>query len=540
VHPIGINNLINRVQSVGGYMLGDQNVLKMFSFWQKVDTTEYDNLINNNSESITAPKFDDGAQEIESGSVEAAYTGVMQQLYGGTDSNAKSTRELIDVYRSLMNNYEVDNAVQEIVSDAVVYEEGHNPVSIGLDQTGFSANIKDKILEEFNVILNSLNFQRKGADHFRRWYVDSRVFFHKIIDPKRPKDGILELRRLDPRNVQFIREIVTENEAGVKVVKGYKEYFIYDTANESYACGAQIFAPGTKIKIPYSAMVYAHSGLVDCCGKNIIGYLHRAIKPANQLKMLEDAMVIYRITRAPDRRIFYIDTGNMPSKKAAQHMQHIMNSMRNRVVYDAATGKIKNNQNNMALTEDYWLQRRDGKAVTEVDTLPGMTGMNEMDDILYFRKALYMALRVPLSRIPDEQTQSMFDAGTTISRDELQFDKFIASLQHKFEEIFLNPLKSNLLLKRIITDDEWKDEINNIKIVFHKDSYFAELKDVELDERRINILSLAEPYVGKYISHQTAMRKYLRMSDEDIETEQKLIKEELSNKIFNPPDEEEI
>jgi hypothetical protein len=230
----------------------------------------------------------------------------------------------------------------------------------------------------------------------------------------------------------------------------------------------------------------------------------------------------------------------MPSKKAAQHMQHIMNSMRNRVVYDAATGKIKNNQNNMALTEDYWLQRRDGKAVTEVDTLPGMTGMNEMDDILYFRKALYMALRVPLSRIPDEQTQSMFDAGTTISRDELQFDKFIASLQHKFEEIFLNPLKSNLLLKRIITDDEWKDEINNIKIVFHKDSYFAELKDVELDERRINILSLAEPYVGKYISHQTAMRKYLRMSDEDIETEQKLIKEELSNKIFNPPDEEEI
>ena len=521
-------------------MLEHQNVLKMFSFWQKVDTTEYDNLINDKSESITAPKFDDGAREIESNSVEASYTGVMQQLYGGNDANARSTRELIDVYRSLMTNYEVDNAVQEIVSDAVVYEDGHDSVSIGLDQTGFSTNIKDKILEEFNVVLNSLNFQRKGADHFRRWYVDSRIFFHKIIDPSRPKEGIRELRRLDPRNIQFIREVVTENENGVKIVKGYKEYFIYDTANESYSCGSQVFAPGTKIKIPYSAMVYAHSGLIGCDGKNIVGYLHRAVKPANQLKMLEDAMVIYRITRAPDRRIFYIDTGNMPSKKAAQHMQHIMNSMRNRVVYDANTGKIKNQQNNMALTEDYWLQRRDGKAVTEVDTLPGMTGMNEMDDILYFRKALYMALRVPLSRIPDEQTQSMFDAGTTISRDELQFDKFIASLQHKFEEVFLNPLKSNLLLKRIITDDEWNDEINNIKIVFHKDSYFAELKDVELEERRINTLALAEPYVGKYISHQTAMRKYLRMSDEDIETEQKLIKEELSNKIFNPPPEEEI
>ena len=301
----------------------------------------------------------------------------------------------------------------------------------------------------------------------------------------------------------------------------------------------QTFAPGTKIKIPKSAMVYAHSGLVDACGKNIIGYLHRAVKPSNQLKMLEDAMVIYRITRAPDRRVFYIDTGNMPSKKASQHMQHIMNSMRNRVVYDASTGKIKNQQNNMALTEDYWLQRRDGKAVTEVDTLPGMSGMSEMDDILYFRKALYMSLRVPLSRIPDLQQQAMFDGGTGITRDELEFNKFVVSLQHKFEEIFLNPLRSNLILKRIITEDEWDDEINNIKIVFHKDSYYAEIKDAEIDERRLNNLALAEPIIGRYISNQTAMRKYLHMSDEDIEIEQKMIKEEQSNKILNPPIEEE-
>lgn len=522
---------------LGGQML-DTNVLKMFKFWQKVDDTDYNNNINANLESISAPKFDDGAIEIDS-SESINYNGVMQQMGGITDPHARSTKELIDVYRNLMVNYEVDNAVQEIVSDAIVYERGHDAVSIGLDETNFSSNIKEKIIDEFNVVLNALDFQRKGSDHFKRWYVDSRVFFHKIVDPNNLSKGVIELRRLDPRNVQFVRELDTVVENGIKIVKGYKEYFIYDTANESYQCAGQTFAPHSKIKIPSSAMVYAHSGLVDCCGKNIIGYLHRAVKPANQLKMLEDAMVIYRITRAPDRRVFYIDTGNMPSKTATQHMQQIMNSMRNRVVYDASTGKIKNQQNNMALTEDYWLQRRDGKAVTEVETLPGMQGMSEMDDILYFRKALYMALRVPLSRIPDVQQQAMFDSGTTISRDELQFSDFIVDLQHKFEPIMLNPLRSNLIMKKIITEEEWDEQINNIKVLFHQNSYFTELKDIEIDERRLNALAAAEPIIGKYISHQTAMRKYLQMSDEDIEIEQKLIKEEQSNKILNPPIEEE-
>ncbi|CAL1776954.1 portal protein, partial [Acinetobacter phage vB_AbaM_PhT2-v2] len=259
---------------------------------------------------------------------------------------------------------------------------------------------------------------------------------------------------------------------------------------------------------------------------------------ANQLKLLEDAMMIYRLTRAPDRRVFYIDTGNMPARKAAQHMQHIMNSHRNRISYDASTGKIKNQANMMALTEDYWLQRRDGRAVTEVDTLPGMSGMNEMDDILYFRKALYMALRVPLSRIPDEQSQNVFDMSTAISRDELRFDKFIMELQHKFEEIFLNPLKSNLLLKRIISEDEWENEINNIKVVFHKNSYFTEMKEMEIMERRVNALNLVEPYVGKYISNQTAMKQFLHMTDEEIAAERKIIDKELKDKVYNPPDEE--
>ncbi|CAL1778150.1 portal protein, partial [Acinetobacter phage vB_AbaM_PhT2-v2] len=280
----------------------DVNDLKMFAFWQKVDTTEYDQIINDKAESITAPKFDDGATEIESS--DASYNGVFRQLYGNQDPNVTSTKELINTYRSMLNNYEVDNAVQEIVSDAIVYEDGYDVVSLDLEQTKFSPNIREKIFEEFSEILNMLNFQRKGSDHFRRWYVDSRIFYHKIINPARPKDGIIELRRLDPRQVQFIREIETVTEKGVKVVKGYKEYFIYDTQNDTYNCNGRQFAAGSKVRIPYSAMVYAHSGLVDCCGKNIIGYLHRAVKPANQLKLLEDAMMIYRLTRAPDRRVF--------------------------------------------------------------------------------------------------------------------------------------------------------------------------------------------------------------------------------------------
>lgn len=516
------------------------DVLKMFSFWHDTDQKTYKDNVSDNIQSITSPKLDDGAVEIEVNAGEAsAYSGITQRAYGLDVGNVNTTQDLINTYRGLVNNYEVDNAVQEIVSDAIVYEDGHDVVELEMDSTAFSQNIKDRINEEFNVVLNLFDFQRKGSDHFRRWYIDSRVFFHKIINPNRVSDGIQELRRLDPRNTEFLREVITDTEGGHKVVKGYRDYFVYNTANESYNASGQYFGPGTKIKIPRSAIVYAHSGLVDCSGKNIIGYLHRAVKPANQLKILEDALVIYRITRAPDRRVFYIDTGNMPSRKATQHMEHIMNSMRNRVVYDANTGKIKNQQHNMALTEDYWLQRRDGKAVTEVDTLPGMSNMSDMDDVRYFRKALYMALRVPLTRIPDEQNAGIqFDGGTTISRDELRFSKFIRDLQHKFENVLLDPLKTNLILKKIITEDEWNAEINNIKVVFRRDSYFTELKDAELMERRLNSLSLAEPIIGKYISHQTAMKKFLQMNDDEIAAERKLIDEEAKDPLFKPPEED--
>lgn len=521
-------------------MAGTNNILSIFAPWAKADEQEYKAQLNNDLESITSPKLDDGAHEIETSDRETHYNALMQTMFGNNEPLMKNTRELIDTYRNLMNNYEVDNAVANIVSDAIVYEDDHDVVSLNLDSTKFSQPVKDKILEEFTDVLNQLNFQRKGTDHFQRWYVDSRIFFHKIINPKKPRDGIQELRRLDPRQMQFVREVVTRMEQGVKIVEGYKEYFIYDTGNESYCADGRVYEAGTKIKIPRAAIVYAHSGLLSCCGKSIIGYLHRAIKPANQLKLMEDALVIYRITRAPDRRVFYIDTGNMPSRKAAAQMQHIMNTMKNRVVYDATTGKIKNQQHNMSMTEDYWLQRRDGKAVTEVDTMPGATGMSDMDDVRYFRQCLYRALRIPESRIPSEQNSGvMFDAGASISRDELNFAKWIRQLQNKFEEIFLDPLKTNIILKRIMTDEEWEDEINNIKVVFNRDSYFSEMKDAEIMERRINMLTMAEPFIGKYISHKTAMKDFLQMSDEEINQEAKQIELESKEARFQNPDEEQ-
>lgn len=516
------------------------DILKMFTPWAKRDELDYQDQLKNDLESVTSPKLDDGAREVETNENESAYNALIQQMFGSNETGVKDKVELINTYRNLMTNYEVENAVDEIISDSVVYEDNHDVVSLDLDATNFSARVKDMMLEEFNTVLNTLSFERKGQDHFKRWYVDSRIFFHKIVDINNLKDGIKEMRRLDPRNMEYIREVVTKDENGAKVVVGYREFFIYDTANESYYDGMRTYSAGTKIKIPRSAVTYAHSGLVSPCGQNIVGYLHRAVKPANQLKLLEDAMVIYRITRAPDRRVFYIDTGNMPSRKAAQHMQHIMNTMKNRIVYDASTGKIKNQQHNMSMTEDYWLQRRDGKAVTEVDTLPGASGMNEMDDVRWFRTALYMALRVPLSRQPNDQQGGVnFDAGTNITRDELQFAKFIRTLQHRFETVLLDPLKTNLVLKGIVSDEEWEEEINNIKIVFHKDSYFTEMKDAEIMERRINMLTMAEPFIGKYISHQTAMKQFLQMSDEQIAQEAKQIEEESNEARFKDPDEPE-
>ncbi|QBX32849.1 portal vertex protein [Aeromonas phage Asfd_1] len=512
--------------------------LDIFKFWDREDDHEYEERLKMGHESIAAPIKDDGATEIESREGESSYNAVMQQFFSVDNNSISGTKDLINTYRSLVNNPEVERAVSNIVNEAIVYEKGHKVVALDLDDTDFSAGVKEKILEEFDEVCSLLNASRDLETLFRRWYVDSRIYFHKVM--KDPKKGLVELRRLDPRHVEYYREIVTNDIGGTKVVKGYREFFIYTTGTDGYAYNGRIFEPNTRIKIPRSAVVYANSGLQECSGRGLIGYLHNAVKPANQLKMLEDALVIYRITRAPERRVFYIDVGDMNNRRGAEYMNSIMQSLKNRVVYDAQTGTVKNQKRNIAMTEDYWLMRKNGKAVTEVSSMPGAQTMGDMDDVRWFNRKLYEALRIPISRIPrDDGGMVIGGQDTTITRDELDFRKFVVQLQHQFEEIFLDPLKTNLVYKRIITEQEWDEQLNNIKVNFHQDSYYTELKDIETLRMRVDALSQIEPYVGKYVSHDYVMKNILQMTDEQIAQEAEQIEKEADEKRFQNPENED-
>lgn len=510
--------------------------LPLFKFWAKEDERDYKEQVKTTGESISAPMNDDGAIEYET-AANQPYSGMFQQFYT-QDTSITNTRELINSYRALMRNPEVENAVSQIVNDAIIHEKGHKVVSINLEATKFSDSVKAKILEEFDRVCSLLNMSRKASTHFKRWYIDSRIFFHKIV--KNPKDGIIELRQLDPRNMEYYREVITKDVDNTKVVVGYKEFFLYKTGDAGYSYNGTVYSPNSQIKIPRSAIVYAHSGETDCNGKSIIGHLHNAIKPANQLKLLEDALVIFRITRAPERRIFYIDVGNMNTRKASQYVNGIMNNFKNRVVYDSATGTIKNQKHNLSMTEDYWLMRRDGKTVTQVDTLQGAQMQGQMDDVRWFYRQLFLALKIPLSRMPkDDGGVIIGGSGTDITRDELDFVEFIGGLRHQFEEILLDPLKTNLVLKKIITEAEWDEEINNISIDFHENSYFQELKETEMLERRISIMNDIAPFIGVYVSHDYVMRNILQLTEEQIRAQQEQITVEEKNPRFKKLEEED-
>lgn len=518
-------------------LFGFENILSFFRSPSEKDAQDLETQLQDDTGSIAPPKNNDGAHEIETDLNNAKYTSVYQQFYGGQDPNIKTKQELINTYRGLMAYPEVENAVSEIIDDAIVNELGKDVISLDLDNTDFSDAIKKKIVAEFQKVLNIHDFDNQGARLFRDWYVDSRIYFHKIMHKEENK-GIKELRQLDPRSMELIRESLVETIDGAKVFRGYREYFLYTAPKNGYSLNGHIYAANEKIKIPRSAIVYAHSGQEDANG-NIIGYLHRAVKPANQLRLLEDAMVIYRITRAPERRVFYIDVGMMGGTKAAQYVNNIAQGLKNRVVYDARTGTVKNQQNNLSMTEDYWLTRRDGKAVTEVSTLPGGANFSDMDDIKWFNRKLYEALRVPLSRMPRDDGGMQIGGGGEITRDELKFTKFIRTAQIQFTPVVSDPLKTNLVAKKIITEDEWNENVSNIGFIFQQDSYYAEIKDIEILERRLNLMAQTENVVGKYVSHKYIMKEVLRMSDDDIDRESKEIEEEASIERFKNPEETE-
>lgn len=510
--------------------------LDMFKFWQKEDEDDAFEQEQAQRVSISQPDLNDGATEVErrENDDNSRYNVFQQHFYTNAQPKIKTTRDLINTYRNLAQYHEVDNAIQEIVFDAIVFEDNEEPVHLDLSKTNFSEKIQGMINAEMSEVLNLYKFNKNGHRLFRRWYVDSRIYFHKILN-KDPKKGIQELRILDPRKMEFVREHEKETREGVDYVTSVSEYFIYDNSVENTNDPQNTSGAQQKLKLPRSMVVFANSGLTDASGKNLISYLHKAQKPANQLKMLEDSLVIYRITRAPERRVFYIDVGNMANKKATQHVNNIMQGMKNRVVYDSATGKVKNAHNNLSMTEDYWLMRRDGNAKTEVTTLPGAQSLGSIDDVAWFNKKLYESLHLPLSRIPNEGGGVQFGGGMEITRDELKFGKFVRSLRVDFSDIFSDPLKTNLVLKGIITEEEWEANSNKIIFVFNSDSLFEEQKEAEILKGRMEIMEGFREYVGRYVSNDYILRNVLKMTSDEIAEERKKIVAEKDDEIFKDP-----
>ena len=465
--------------------------------------------------SFTAPTPDDGTIDMAGGGFFGHFL--------DQDGRERTDLDLIRRYRDIATQPECDMAIEDIVNEGIVSNEADIPVQITLDRLPFSETIKRKIREEFREVLRLLHFESKGHDIFRRWYVDGRIYYHKIIDTKNPKQGIIELRYIDPTKIMKARQLKTklQPKTSIEVLEKTDEYYVY---NEKGLASAGIGA-GSGIKIAADAVAYCQSGLIDGNSGRVLSYLHKAIKPVNQLRMIEDALVIYRISRAPERRIFYIDVGNLPKIKAEQYLKDVMNRYRNKLVYDANTGEIRDDRNHMSMLEDFWLPRREGGRGTEITTLPGGSNLGEIDDIIYFQKKLYKSLNVPISRMDSEAGFSL-GRSTEITRDELKFTKFVQRIRKKFTPLFTDILKTQLLLKGVIAPDDWPLMQEHIQYDFLQDGHFAELKDAELLENRIQSLESIQSYVGTFFSKEYVLKKVLRMNDADIDEMRKQIQRE--------------
>jgi len=461
----------------------------------------------------------------DDGTVDVAGGGFFGQILD-TDGRERSDLDLIKRYRDIAQQAECDTAIEDIVNEGIVSNQNDQAIEISLDRLHYPDKIKRKIRTEFDEVLRLLNFEQKGHDIFRRWYVDGRIFYHKVIDTKNPRKGITELRYIDATKIKKVREVqkkVDPKHHGVEIAEKIDEYFVY---NEKGLTGPGGVGSNQGIKIAPDAITYVPSGLIEGNGGRVLSYLHKAIKPVNQLRMIEDALVIYRISRAPERRIFYIDVGNLPKIKAEQYLKDVMNRYRNKLVYDANTGEIRDDRNHMSMLEDFWLPRREGGRGTEITTLPGGSNLGEIDDIQYFRTKLYRSLNVPISRL---EAESGFSLGrsTEITRDELKFTKFVQRIRKKFSPIFTDILKTQLLLKGIIAPEDWSKIQEHIQYDYLADGHFAELKDAELLENRLNQLQTVEAYIGTFFSKEYVLKKVLRMNDTEIQEMRDQIKKEM-------------
>mgnify|MGYP000005630926 FL=1 len=467
---------------------------------------------------FTDPTPDDGAIEVAGGGF---FSSVLD-----TDGRERSDLDLIRRYRDISMQSECDAAIEDIVNEGIISNLNDIPVNIDLTNLPYPEKIKRRIRAEFMEVLRLLNFNEKGHDIFRRWYIDGRLYYHKVIDSKDPQKGVTQLRHIDPTKIRKVRETKKDpdpNHNGIEMVKKVEEYFIY---NDKGFASAGVQGNDQGIKIAPDSIVYVPSGLLDNNSGRVISYLHKAIKPVNQLRMIEDAIVIYRISRAPERRIFYIDVGNLPKIKAEQYLKDVMNRYRNKLVYDASTGEIRDDRNHMSMLEDFWLPRREGGRGTEITTLPGGSNLGEIDDIVYFQRKLYRSLNVPISRLEAENGFSLGRA-SEITRDELKFTKFVQRIRKKFVPLFTDLLKTNLLLKGVISPEDWPRMQEHIQYDFMEDGHFAELKEAELLNDRIQTLDGIQSYIGTFFSKEYVLKKVLNMTDAEVQEMRDQMKKEL-------------
>jgi len=464
--------------------------------------------------------IDDGAVTI----TQNAHYGTYVDLEG----SVRNEMELITRYREMANHPECDMAIDEIVNEAITHDTDGKVMDINLDNLKQPEAIKKKIIEEFNNIQKMLNFSNLADDLFKRWYIDGRIYYHVVVNDKDPKKGIQELRYIDPRKIRKVREISKDRDpkTGAQVIRSMAEYYVYNDRGTT----TQTFTSSVNqgLRIAPEAVINVNSGLMDAKNTFVISFLHKAIKALNQLRMIEDAVVIYRLSRAPERRIFYIDVGNLPKGKAEQYMKSIMTQYRNKLVYDANTGELRDERKHLSMLEDFWLPRREGGKGTEITTLPAGQNLGQMEDVQYFQKKLLQSLNVPISRLDPQVGAGIMGVGKTteVTRDEVKFSKFINRLRNKFSRIFDDALRIQLSLKGICTVEEWEDFKESIYYDYKKDNNFAEMREAEVLRERVLTATQLDPFIGRYYSSKWIKKNVLRMTEEEILEMEKEIEEE--------------
>lgn len=495
----------------------DNSIFKLFGFELKraSERVKEDPKLK----SIVAPTDDDGAGYI---TASGSHYGQYVDMDG---AQAKDNQQLIMKYRGVSHHPEVDAAVEDIVNESIVGSEGI-ACEINLDKVEAANNIKKQMTEEFNNVYSMMKFGELGHDIFRSFYVDGRLVFHLVVNESNMKAGIQEIRPVDAAKIRKVKEVKYKKDpaTGAKVVDKINEFYLFQ----------EKAGMNQGVRLSPDSVSYTTSGLLDPSKRTVVSYLHKALKPINQLRMMEDSLVIYRLARAPERRIFYIDVGNMPRNKSEAYMKDIMTRYRNKLVYNASTGELKDDRKHMSMLEDFWLPRREGGRGTEITTLPGGENLGQIDDIIYFQKRLYRSLNVPINRL-EQEAQFSLGRATEISRDEVKFQKFIDRLRKRFSMVFTNILRKQLILKGVITEQDWESWKSDIYIDFQRDNHFTELKDAELLRERLTTLDQVSNYVGEYFSREWVMKNVMMFSDEDITQ----MKDEVEKENAKGGDEEE-